>query len=180
MPKITDHNHALRDVTRADINYIRISQYKAEVNTVAKGTTMPLKIRLNCSINFEATSPYQELHQSTGFLNLLFRPTLRLRDLVRPDSQHPEWQGFTDLKIWAKNPDNAVALTSKGAFVGKKGNRSAPRPAYYTALGLGFEDKNMSDPYISLRIGNYQTYIEMYEVENNKFFSHLGDHSEWH
>jgi len=180
MPKITERNHQLRDVTEADINYIRLSHYHDEANTVAQGTTMPLKFRINCSINFEDTSAYSELHSSTGFLNLLFRPTQRLRDLVRSDSKHPEWSGFDDLRSWAKDSVNQIALTSKGAYVGKKGNRRVPEPAYYTALGLGFEQRDMSDPYVWLKIGNYQTYVEMFEVEDNKFFSHIGEHSEWH
>ena len=179
MTIITDHNHLLKDVTQADINYIRVSQYKQDVNTDAQGTYSPYKRRINCSINFVKTSPYAEYHKE-GFLNLLFKPTTRLRDLQRSSSAHPDWVGFTEIRDWAKQPDHSVALTSKGSFVGKKGNRRVPEPAYYTVLGLGYEDHDLTDPYVWLRIGNYQTYIEIFEVTKNKFFDHIGEHSEWH
>ena len=50
MTIITQHNHALKDVTEKDISYIRLSHYSSELYEDP---------RLNLSIRFMPDSPYQ-------------------------------------------------------------------------------------------------------------------------
>lgn len=184
---ITEHNHALKNIKQEDVKFIGACLYNAKIYD---------KFRLNISIKFESESEYVNLHDSTGFLKLCCKPTERIYSLNR-HSEHPPWQGLDDIYQWAKaerrgenvddpefRPELAVG---KCHYVGKRGSKVSSNPAYYTALALSFDYKQLPNGkidadylYMKLRVADFETEMELLPTPKDKHFSHIGREEQWH
>lgn len=176
MPISTERNHALKNISDKDISYLRLSHYTSELYEDP---------RLNLSIRFMPDSPYQELTNCKGYLNLRFDPTQNFRVMTN-SKKAPDWIGYPEIRAWANSekdqPDMICVRVGKGKFVGRPGSNKTPEEAYYTALGVSYQawGKNKElCPWAVIRIGNFETELEMKPTERGsetaKKFSFIGE-----
>ena len=178
MSKITEKNHALKNVKATDVKFVRACLYDTEKYETT---------RLNISLKFESDSEFYDLHDSDGFVKLVAFPKIHLHTINRR-SNHPEWSGISDMYDWAKEEaagNNTgkkplVTAISKGNYVGKRGINTAPEPAYYTCFVLSMDDQVSG--VVKFRVGSFDHELMMSEAvgTESKYFQCIGQEEIWH
>ena len=178
MSVITSKTHALKNVTHTDVKFVRACLYDIEVYETP---------RLNISLKFESNTEFYDLHDSDGFVKLVAFPKLQLHTINRR-SGHPEWSGISDMYNWAKEESVGIhtgqaphfTAIGKGNYVGTRGSKITPEPAYYTCFVLSMDDPETG--VVKFRVGSFDHELVMSKAQGSqaKHFQSIGQEEIWH
>jgi hypothetical protein len=165
----------MQNIAQQDVKYCRISVYRF-TQDLENNQSDNERIRINVSLKFWDEALYAPLLDHNGFCKLVFKCSDRIRELMRGTvAPYAQWSGYQAVRDFAMQ--HPAKLAGKGSFVGERGNKRTPPPAYYSAIAMVSEERNLLDqPYALIRVGNFSQEIELYQSDS-KLFGYHGEYA---